>query len=148
MSSQNLQEVKQGSFNDLKSNVEGSQEGAKVPTVAAQEIPKASPTFPDGGLRAWTTILGCFLLSFTSYGEQLAHHLIIHHLTRSVGQLNAFGVFQTYYAEHQLSGRSDSDISWIGSLQLGLIYAGGLVLGRMFDAYGSRVIPLPFSMIN
>lgn len=78
---------------------------------------------PDGGIRAWMTVFGCFLLSFTSYG-----------------QVNAFGVFQTYYAENQLQGRSASDISWIGSLQIGLIYVSGLVLGRFFDLHGSRVL--------
>lgn len=55
------------------------------------------------------------------------------------GQLNAFGVFQTYYAEHQLADRSASDISWIGSIQLSAIYFCGLLLGPAMDRYGATV---------
>lgn len=29
---------------------------------------KAAPTFPDGGTKAWMAVLGCSLVSFTSYG--------------------------------------------------------------------------------
>ncbi|OCB89300.1 MFS monocarboxylate transporter [Sanghuangporus baumii] len=83
--------------------------------------PVQGPTFPDGGFRAWMTIVSCFLLSFTSYG-----------------QLNAYGVFQTYYIENQLADHSAADIAWIGNIQLGLMYLGGIVSGWAFDSYGSR----------
>lgn len=53
--------------------------------------------------------------------------------------MNAFGVFQAYYAQNQLKDHSASAISWIGSIQLGLTYIFGLFLGRAFDLYGSRV---------
>ncbi|KIJ33767.1 hypothetical protein M422DRAFT_264225 [Sphaerobolus stellatus SS14] len=87
-----------------------------------EEVKEQPPiTFPDGGLRAWLNILGCFLLSFSSYG-----------------QLNAFGVFQTYYAEHQLKNHTASEISWIGSIQLVLTYFSGVILGRVFDIYGAK----------
>ncbi|PAV14623.1 MFS general substrate transporter [Pyrrhoderma noxium] len=95
---------------------DGSQEEVQSPPK-----PTPGPTFPDGGTRAWMTVAGCFLLSFTSYG-----------------QLNAFGVFQAYYAQNQLKDHSASAISWIGSIQLGLTYIFGLFLGRAFDLYGSR----------
>ena len=36
----------------------------------------------------------------------------------SFGQINAFGTYQSWYANHQLSSHSPSSISWIGSLQL------------------------------
>ncbi|EIM85235.1 uncharacterized protein STEHIDRAFT_43551, partial [Stereum hirsutum FP-91666 SS1] len=78
---------------------------------------------PDGGVRAWMTILSCFFVSFTSYG-----------------QLNAFGVFQTYYADNQLASQTASNISWIGSLQLSIIYFSGLFLGPAMDRYGSKVL--------
>ncbi|KAL5536515.1 hypothetical protein ACEPAF_337 [Sanghuangporus sanghuang] len=85
--------------------------------------PVQGPTFPDGGFRAWMTIVSCFLLSFTSYG-----------------QLNAYGVFQTYYIENQLADHSAADIAWIGNIQLGLMYLGGIVSGWAFDSYGSRTL--------
>ncbi|GBE79003.1 Aspyridones efflux protein [Sparassis crispa] len=94
------------------------------PTKAEDEPVKTLPlTFPDGGLRAWSNIAGCFLLAFTSYG-----------------QLNAFGVFQTYYSQTLLRGHSVSAIAWIGSTQLTISYIAGSVLGRMFDIYGSKIL--------
>lgn len=55
------------------------------------------------------------------------------------GQVNAFGVFQSYYAANQLKESSASDISWIGGVQIALLYISGLILGRVFDKYGARV---------
>jgi len=78
-------------------------------------------TFPDGGTQAWLNIAGCTLICLTAFG-----------------QVNAFGVFQTYYATHQLSSFTASDISWIGSIQILLLYLSGLILGRVFDVYGAR----------
>ncbi|THH07595.1 hypothetical protein EW145_g3266 [Phellinidium pouzarii] len=78
-------------------------------------------TFPDGGLEAWSNVAGCTLISLTAFG-----------------QVNAFGIFQTYYADHQLSSHSASDISWIGSVQIVLLYISGLILGRVFDVHGAR----------
>ncbi|GJN92721.1 hypothetical protein Rhopal_005757-T1 [Rhodotorula paludigena] len=73
--------------------------------------------YPDGGWRAWSVVAGAWCVSFTSWG-----------LT------NAFGVFQSYYQEHQLSEFSHSDISWIGSLQLALVLACAILVGKAFDA--------------
>lgn len=61
--------------------------------------------FPDGGLDAWLTVFGAFLALFCTFG-----------------QLNSFGTFQTWYAEHQLRGLPPSTISWIGSLQLWIFF--------------------------
>jgi hypothetical protein len=49
----------------------------------------------------WLAIFGAFLALLCSFG-----------------QMNAFGTYQLWYSEHQLSGYSPSSISWIGSLQL------------------------------
>ena len=57
----------------------------------------------------------------------------------STGQVLAFGVFQTYYASNQLQNSTASDISWIGGVQILLLYVSGSVLGRVFDLYGARV---------
>jgi hypothetical protein len=58
-------------------------------------------TGPHEGWSGWLTILGAFFALFCSFG-----------------QLNAFGTYQSWYSDHQLSGHSPSSISWIGSLQL------------------------------
>ncbi|CDO72294.1 hypothetical protein BN946_scf184970.g146 [Trametes cinnabarina] len=86
--------------------------------------------FPDGGAAAWLTVFGAFLALFCSFG-----------------QLNSFGTFQTWYAEHQLSHLPPSTIAWIGSLQLWVFFFSGAFVGRLFDAHGPRLILLFGSLI-
>ncbi|KAJ7889586.1 MFS general substrate transporter [Mycena leptocephala] len=72
----------------------------------------------DEGCRtAWLTILGTFLIQFCT-----------------LGNINAFGVYQDYYTRYSLSNKTPSDISWIGSFQLCMQYAPGIIVGRAFDA--------------
>ncbi|TFK95900.1 MFS general substrate transporter [Pterulicium gracile] len=72
--------------------------------------------FPDGGLRAWLVVLGTVCGTFVTFGY-----------------FAAWGVFQTYYEEVALPGRSSSDIAWIGSMQFSLSFMPGILTGRMFD---------------
>jgi MFS family permease len=44
-----------------------------------------------------------------------------------------FGVYQEYYMTHQLSSYSPSDISWIGSVQVAMMFWGGTMCGQLFD---------------
>lgn len=67
--------------------------------------PSAVNNFPDGGLKAWTTVVGAFLALFCTFG-----------------QMYNFGTFQLWYSEHQLQGMPPSTISWIGSIQLGVFF--------------------------
>ncbi|KWU42506.1 MFS general substrate transporter [Rhodotorula sp. JG-1b] len=86
----------------------------------AASLPHAAPPaddFPDGGWRAWSVVAGAWCISFTSWGYS-----------------NSFGVFQTYYADHQLSSYTSSDISWIGSFQLAMVLACAFLAGKAFDA--------------
>lgn len=60
----------------------------------------------------------------------VAHRALISFCT--FGFASSFGVFQDYYV---LAGTStSSNISWIGSLQLFLLFFVGLPAGRLFDA--------------
>ena len=70
---------------------------------------------PDGGLRAWTAVA--------------AAHLII---VNTWGYINSFGVFQTYYAT--ALDLPPSTISWIGSIQVFLLFFIGTFTGRLTDA--------------
>lgn len=104
--------------------------------------------YPDGGLKAWLTVFGAVLALFCC------------------GQLTAFGAFQTWYAQNQLRDLPASTISWIGSLQLWILYFSvsalapyyaaedrphlavkGGFLERIFDAFGPRVILIPGSIL-
>jgi len=51
---------------------------------------------------------------------------------------NSFGIYETYYASHQLSNNTPSDIAWIGSFQLFCMFIGGTISGRLFDTYGPK----------
>ncbi|KAF7935921.1 uncharacterized protein EAE98_002141 [Botrytis deweyae] len=79
--------------------------------------------FPDGGARAWSVAAGAAGVLFCTFGY-----------------INAFGVYQEYYQTHQLSHRTPSDISWIGSLQVFFLFSGSAVGGPLFDRYGGRTI--------
>ncbi|KAL0946319.1 hypothetical protein HGRIS_012559 [Hohenbuehelia grisea] len=72
---------------------------------------------PDGGREAWLTVAGACLVQFTTFGY-----------------INAFGVYQDFYTREFLTNKSASAISWIGSLQLFLQYAPGILVGKAFDA--------------
>ncbi|KAL2869030.1 MCT family MFS transporter [Aspergillus lucknowensis] len=85
---------------------------------------------PDGGSRAWLVVVGGFLTYFVTFGL-----------------LNSFGTFQAYYGETLLPGRNASEISWIGSLQLFLLFIGGLVFGPIFDTKGSKILFIPGTLI-
>ncbi|KDR69703.1 hypothetical protein GALMADRAFT_145411 [Galerina marginata CBS 339.88] len=72
---------------------------------------------PDGGTKAWVTVLGVWFVLFASFGY-----------------VYSFGVYQDYYTRFYLSDHSPSKIAWIGSLQLMLPFLLGLVSGKLFDA--------------
>jgi len=61
------------------------------------------------------------------------------------GYVNAWGVFQAYYAETLLQDSSPSNIAWIGSIQYSLIFIPGLVSGHFFDRGHFRI---PFSIAS
>ncbi|KAK7416975.1 hypothetical protein QQX98_004886 [Neonectria punicea] len=79
------------------------------------------PPPPDGGLRAWCV---CF-----------AGHLVF---MNTWGWINSFGVFQTYYKE--LLERPASEISWIGSITVFLLFFVGTLTGRLVDAGHFRLV--------
>jgi MFS family permease len=70
---------------------------------------------PDGGLQAWTQVLMLHLTIFSTFGYT-----------------TAFGSFQTYY--QTTLGVSQSTISWLGSVQLFLLFFIGAFAGRALDA--------------
>lgn len=68
-------------------------------------------------------------------------------LTLSLGLLNSFGTFQAYYGTNILHRHSASDISWIGSIQLFLLFIGGLAFGPIFDTKGSKILFIPGTVL-
>ncbi|KAF2844938.1 MFS general substrate transporter [Plenodomus tracheiphilus IPT5] len=101
----------QPSDRDISSSID-QQAGLGPPTIAF--------TGPrDGGTQAWLVCFGTFC-AFTS----------------SFGWLNSVGVFQAYHQTHYLQSYSSSTISWISSVQVFIIFGGGIIFGKLFDDYG------------
>ncbi|KAE8154598.1 MFS general substrate transporter [Aspergillus avenaceus] len=82
---------------------------------------QAPPLPPDGGTQAWIQVLCLHLLFFNTWGVT-----------------NSFGVFQQYYSETLPQGASA--ISWIGGVQVSLLFFVGVIAGRVTDAGYFRVI--------
>ncbi|KAH8660244.1 putative MFS monocarboxylate transporter [Xylariales sp. PMI_506] len=80
---------------------------------------------PDGGFRAWSITIAAAGNTFCC-----------------LGWMYSYGVLQAYYENHQLSDRSPSEISWIGSLQIFFMFACSLVSGPIFDRIGAVVCVL------
>lgn len=70
---------------------------------------------PDGGLQAWTQVCMGHLTVCTTWGY-----------------ISSFGVFQTYYVT--ALNHPPSDISWVGSVQIFLLFFVGTFSGRATDA--------------
>ncbi|KAL0953928.1 hypothetical protein HGRIS_005093 [Hohenbuehelia grisea] len=98
-----------------------------APSLSSQKSEKQSEPlvdeFPEGGIRAWLVVLGSFLCLFSTFGI-----------------VNAFGVFQEYYSSTLLPSSPPSVIALIGAIQLFLLYGLGPVVGRVFDAFGTKVL--------
>lgn len=70
---------------------------------------------PDGGKTAWIQVFCTHMTIFTTFGF-----------------FTSFGVYQTYY--QNTLGIAPSTISWIGSIQVFLLFGIGTVTGRATDA--------------
>ncbi|KZP00822.1 MFS general substrate transporter [Calocera viscosa TUFC12733] len=86
---------------------------------------------PEGGLKAWTTLAGAWLVMIATFGY-----------------IASFGVFQALYVEDRLSNYSASSIAWIGGVQILLIFAMGIPAGRLFDAHHFRATMVAGSVIH
>ncbi|KAF5334579.1 hypothetical protein D9758_018361 [Tetrapyrgos nigripes] len=78
---------------------------------------KSAPIESEGGLAAWCAVVAAWIMQFCTSGY-----------------VNAFGVYQDFYTRDYLSSSSASTISWIGSTNNLLVFGGGLIAGRLFDA--------------
>ncbi|KAF5378130.1 hypothetical protein D9615_007571 [Tricholomella constricta] len=72
---------------------------------------------PDGGLVAWMTIAGGWLIYFCGLGFS-----------------NAYGAFQDFYVRKFFTNKTPSEIAWIGSFEIALQFFLGIPVGIAFDA--------------
>ncbi|KJZ76209.1 hypothetical protein HIM_04291 [Hirsutella minnesotensis 3608] len=155
---------------DAGSGLAAEQSPSTLDRVMGWVTPKSSYDTsppPDGGLVAWLqcmsetddfghgrafqTSLRGSLLSFLSVvpqsswlAGQLAHTssiigLVGHLVTfNTTGWINSSGTFQAYYTG--LLGRPPSDVAWIGSLNVFLLFFVGTLTGRLVDAGHFRLV--------
>ncbi|KAJ6622076.1 MFS general substrate transporter [Mycena sp. CBHHK59/15] len=108
---------------DFRHSMEGKAVTTQSHLASSTYHLNRTPQFPEGCTKGYLTVFGAFMALFCTFG-----------------QMNAFGTFQTWYAEHQLSHLPPSTIAWIGSLQLWVFFFSGGPIGRLFDVYGPRWI--------
>jgi MCP family monocarboxylic acid transporter-like MFS transporter 10 len=91
-------------------------------TDTESNLSKHDTTHQDVGKQAWLTVVGSFLVYYSSFGL-----------------LNSFGFFQDYYQKDYLNTASPSTIAFIGTLQLALMNVLSTVAGGICDAHGVKV---------
>ncbi|KAI4723272.1 MFS general substrate transporter [Aureobasidium sp. EXF-10727] len=82
-----------------------------------------SDHIPNGGLTAWLQVLSGFMCFMSSWGF-----------------VNAFGVFQDFYSSTLIPNVSNSDISWIGSIQAFLLCSATVFAGPIYDRGHPRLL--------
>lgn len=87
-----------------------------IGSVHEVSINSPKDVYACGPWRAWSTLIGAWLVQFCA-----------------VGFMSAFGVMQTYYSQGFLDNMSPSAISWIGSVQLFLDLALAAPGGDLLD---------------
>ncbi|KAK4691279.1 hypothetical protein P7C71_g5685, partial [Lecanoromycetidae sp. Uapishka_2] len=100
--------------NDLASINNGAL--SRTTSAAPHESNSDDDPYPEGGLRAYSVVLGSFC-----------------GMTASFGILNSVGTFQAYLSTHQLAHESPSAIGWIFSLYAFLTFFCGVQIGPIFD---------------
>ncbi|KAF7345139.1 putative transporter MCH4 [Mycena sanguinolenta] len=120
----------EGEGSDVRPSLEDKEIATQSDRASSSYHLNSTPHSPEGSTRGYLTMFGAFMALFCTFG-----------------QMNAFGTFQTWYAEHQLSHLEPSTIAWIGSLQLWVFFFSGGLIGQFFDAYGPQPIMLIGSIV-
>ncbi|KAK6455820.1 monocarboxylate permease [Scheffersomyces xylosifermentans] len=77
--------------------------------------------FPDGGWRANLVLFGSFMGLIADFGIA-----------------NSLGAIEAYVSTHQLKDVKQTNVSWVFSLHLGVMYFGGVFFGELFDRFGAK----------
>lgn len=80
-------------------------------------------TFPEGGLAGWLAVCGSFCAMLSVFGI-----------------INSSAVFESYFTTHQLKEYSTSQLGWIFSLYLFIVFFVGIQVGPIFDRHGPRYL--------
>ncbi|KAM5462374.1 hypothetical protein MauCBS54593_008039 [Microsporum audouinii] len=92
------------------------------PSLGNVAEPGSVPEAPEGGNKAWLSLLGASTAMFVSFGW-----------------VNCIALFQAEYETNQLKKYSPSTVSWITSMEFFFMLFMSPLAGRMFDNYGPRL---------
>lgn len=106
------------------------QNTSDLPSEEASDGEDEKGDFPEGGLKAWSVVVGSFCGSFSVFGI-----------------LNSSGILLEYFSTHQLKDCDSSQIGWIFSLSLFLTFFCGAPIGPIFDTYGPRILMFSGSIL-
>lgn len=98
---------------------DGPEETSSVRTSLINNEEEEEEEFPEGGWEAWRVALGSFLGLFAVFGL-----------------CNSLGAVQAHVSIYQLSNKSESQVSWIFSVLLFLMFFLTGLVGPIYDAYG------------
>ncbi|KAI0483298.1 major facilitator superfamily domain-containing protein [Xylariaceae sp. FL0804] len=90
---------------------------------AVEEEEESAADFPEGGREAWLVVAGSWCAMVAVFG-----------------MINSAAVFESYFAAHQLRGRSSSAIGWVFSAYLFVVFLAGVQAGPIFDRRGPRAL--------
>ncbi|GEQ67702.1 hypothetical protein JCM33374_g1367 [Metschnikowia sp. JCM 33374] len=93
------------------------------PASAIEDPLQDTQTYPDGGWKAYSVVLGSHL------------GLLVH-----FGVLNSVGAVQAYVSNHQLAGEKVSSVSWVFSIYMCIPFFLGALVGPVFDRKGSTIL--------
>lgn len=109
----------------LSSNEADGPQDLKIPDSDSATLTNEEDidSFPEGGLKGWSVVVGSFCGSFSVFGI-----------------INSTAVLLDYFSANQLKDYDPSQIGWIFGLSLFLTFFCGAPIGPIFDAYGPRAL--------
>lgn len=94
-----------------------------VPSVQPPASAPAGPSSPppDGGFKAWATVVGGWCCLFVSFGW-----------------INCIGIFEAHYEHNQLSEYPPGIVAWITSTEVAVMYLTMPLHGKLYDNFGPK----------
>ncbi|KAG1767654.1 major facilitator superfamily domain-containing protein [Suillus occidentalis] len=103
------------------------------PVAKDSDPPSLSDEFPEGGLAAWTTVFGSFLVQFCGFGYATSFGVYQGTIAPHDSEDGCSTHPPDFYTQHYLTKQTSSAISWIGSLNMFLVTSIGLLSGSLYD---------------
>ena len=96
-------------------------DGIVTPATSDSATETLQDVHPEYCVRSVLSLIGGFLCLFVIFGL-----------------VSSYSIFQTHYESDLLSQYTPSQISWIGSTSVFVIFATSIISGRWFDRSGLR----------